>query len=306
MPPFKVFMLYLYFHCCCSVAKSCPTLYDPMSCSTTGFPVLHCLPEFAQTRIHWVSNANNHPSSVIPFSCPQSFPASGSFPASQLFASDSQSTGVSTSASVLTLNIQGWFPLGLAGLILLSKGLSRIFSSTTVQKHQFVSIQPSLGFPGILAVKESTYSAGDPGVGKIPWRRDRLPIPVFLGFPSGSDGKESACNAEDLRLILGLGRSPREGNAYPLQYSCLEDSMDREAWQATVYLVAKNWTWLSDFQFTLFTAFFMVQLLHPYMTTEKTTASTKCTFVGKVVSLLFNMLSRLAIAFLPRSKCLLI
>ena len=131
-----------------------------------------------------------HPSSVIPFCCPQSFPTSESFPVSQLFASGGQSTGISTSASVLTANIQGWFPLGLAGLItLLSKGLSRVFSSTTVQKHQFVSMQPSFGFPGISAVKESTYSAGDPGVGKIPWRRERLPTPVF--FPRGFHGQRS-------------------------------------------------------------------------------------------------------------------
>ena len=67
----------------------------------------------------------------------QSFPASGSFPRSQLFASSGQSIGVSVSVSVLSMNIQGWFPLGLTSLIsLLSKGLSRVFSRTTVQKHQ--------------------------------------------------------------------------------------------------------------------------------------------------------------------------
>ena len=77
-------------------------------------------------------------SSVAPFSFSQSFPASGSFPMSQLFTSGGQSIGASTSASVLPMNIQDWFPLGLAGLISLqSKGLSRVFSNTTVQKHQF-------------------------------------------------------------------------------------------------------------------------------------------------------------------------
>ena len=81
-----------------------------------------------------------------PFSsCLQSFPASGSFPVSQLFASGSQSTGVSASASVLPRNIQDWFPLGLNGLISLqSKGFSRVISNTTVQKHQFFGAQPSL------------------------------------------------------------------------------------------------------------------------------------------------------------------
>ena len=83
--------------------------------------------------------------SVIPFSsCPQSFPASGSFQMSQLFASGGQSIGASASASVLPMNIQGWFPLGLTGWISLqSKELSRVFSNTTVQKHQFISAQLS-------------------------------------------------------------------------------------------------------------------------------------------------------------------
>ena len=85
-------------------------------------------------------------SSVIPFSsCPQSFPASGSFLMSRLFASGGQSIGVSTLASVLPMNIQDWFPLGLTGLISLqSKGLSRVFSNTTVQKYQFFGTQSSL------------------------------------------------------------------------------------------------------------------------------------------------------------------
>ena len=84
-------------------------------------------------------------SSVILFcSCPQSFPASGSFPVSQL-TSGGQSMGVSSSASVLPMNIQDWFPLGLTGLIFLqSKGLSRVFSNTTVLKHQFLDAQLSL------------------------------------------------------------------------------------------------------------------------------------------------------------------
>ena len=84
-------------------------------------------------------------SSVIPFtSRPQSFPASGSFPMSQLFTSGGQSIGVSVSASVLPMNSQHWFPLGWAGWIYLqSKGLSRVFSNTTVQKHQFFSAQLS-------------------------------------------------------------------------------------------------------------------------------------------------------------------
>ena len=69
------------------------------------------------------------------------------------------------------------------------------------------------------------------------------------GFPGGSDGKESACNVADLGLISGLGRSPGEGNSYPLQYSGLENSMDRGAWMGTVHGVTKTKTRLSHFHF---------------------------------------------------------
>ena len=134
-------------------------------------------------------------SSVVPFSsCPQSFPASGSFPMSQLSASGGLSTGVSALTSVLQMNTQDWSPLGLTGWISLqSKGFSRVFSNTTFQKHQFFGVQLS-----------------------------------------------------------------SESNS------------------------------------------------HPHMTTGKTIALTRRTFVGKVMSLLFNMLSRLVITFLLRSRCLLI
>ena len=84
-------------------------------------------------------------SSVVPFSCLQSFPESGSFPVNQFFTSGGQSIGASASASVLPINIQDWFPLGLTGWISLhSRGLWRIFSNTPVQKHQFFSTQLSL------------------------------------------------------------------------------------------------------------------------------------------------------------------
>jgi len=132
---------------CCSVIKSCSTLFSSMNCSAPGFPILHYLPEFAQTHAHWVNDIiqPSHPL-LSPFSsCPQSFPVSEYFPVSQLFTSSGQSTGASASTSVLPMNIQGWFPLGLTGLISLqSKGLSRVFSSTIVWKHQFFGIQSSL------------------------------------------------------------------------------------------------------------------------------------------------------------------
>ena len=124
--------------CCSSVAKLCLTLCDPMDCSTPGSPVLQSLPEFAHIELVMLSNQLN------PFSfCLQTFPASGSFPVSQLFISEGQSIGAS--ASVLPMNNQGWFPLGLTDFISLwAKRLSRVFSNTTVQRHQFFDAQPSL------------------------------------------------------------------------------------------------------------------------------------------------------------------
>ena len=71
----------------------------------------------------------------------------------------------------------------------------------------------------------------------LPWRRDRLPAPVFSGFPDYSVGKESACSVGDLGSILGLGRSPGEGKAYPLQYSDLENSMDCIVHEVTLFMV---------------------------------------------------------------------
>ena len=178
-----------------SVAQSC--LCNPMDCSTPGLPVHHQLLEPALTHVHWPSDAiqPSHPlSSPFPPAF-NLFPASGSFPMGQFFASGGQSIGVSASASVLPLNIQDWFPLGWTGWISLqSKGLSRVFSSTTIQKHQ---------------------------------------IPQ--------------CSA-----------------------------------------------------------FFMVQLSHPYLTTGKPIPLNIQTFVSKVMSLLFNMLSRFLIAILSKSKHLLI
>ena len=126
---------------CCSDAKLCPTLCDPMDCNMPGFSVLHFLPP----RVC----SNSCPLSqwcyliISPFAAhfsfyPQSFPASGSFPMSQLFPSGGQSIGASASASALPMSIQGWYILVLTSLISLkSKGLSRVFSNATLWKHQF-------------------------------------------------------------------------------------------------------------------------------------------------------------------------
>ena len=130
---YKFIEFFLCLHCCCSVAKLCLTLCNPMDCSMPGFLVLHYLPEFAQTHVHFI------------LCCPQSFPVSGSFSMSWLFTSGGQSIGASASALVLPMNIQDWFPLGWTGLISLqSTGLWRVFSSTTVQKHPFFDTKLSL------------------------------------------------------------------------------------------------------------------------------------------------------------------
>ena len=140
----RYFSLHITLHCCCSclVAKLCSTLCDPMDGSTPGFPVLYYLLEFSQIHVHEWCYLTISSSATSFSSFTQSFPTSGSFPMSWLFPSGSQSIGTLT--SVLPMNNQGWFLLGLTGLILNSKGLSRVFFNTTVQKHQFFSAQPSL------------------------------------------------------------------------------------------------------------------------------------------------------------------
>ena len=112
---------------CCSVISHVLTLWDPMDCSTPGSSVLPYLPEFAQIHVHWLRDAiwPLHPLLLLFFFCLQSSPTLGSFLMSQLFASGSQSIGAS--ASVLLMSTQGWFPLGLTGLIsLLSMELADI------------------------------------------------------------------------------------------------------------------------------------------------------------------------------------
>ena len=141
------------------VPKGIPaTLPRPSASSRTGGSVTNLAPRnptdystpassvFLVIHVHWVSDAISP--SAAPFSfCLQSFPASGSFPMSLLFPPGGQ--GIGASASVLPMNIQGWPPLGLTHLIpLQSKALSRVFSNTTVQKHQFFDAQLSLGGSG--------------------------------------------------------------------------------------------------------------------------------------------------------------
>ena len=136
-----------------SAAQSCPTLCDPMDCSTPGLSVHHQLPEFTQTHVHWVGDA-------IQPSHPVSSPSPPAFNLSQhqgLFKwvcssiRIHQSIGISAPTSVFPMNIQDWFPLGWTGWISLqSRGLSRVFSNIAVQKHQFLELSflysPALTF----------------------------------------------------------------------------------------------------------------------------------------------------------------
>ena len=133
-------------HCCCSVAKSCLAL-KPYELLHARFLCLPLSPGVCSNScpLNWWFHLTISSSATAFSFCLQSFPASGSFLISQLFASCGQSIGASVSASVLPMNTRGWFPLGLTGLISLqSKGPSRIFSSTTIWKHHLFGTQPSL------------------------------------------------------------------------------------------------------------------------------------------------------------------
>ena len=134
------------FCCCCSVTHLCLMLCHPMDCSMSSVPVLYYLPEFAKTHAFELMMPSKHLFLCHPLLLMLSIsPTSGSFPTSWLFLTRGQSIGAS--ALILPMNIQDWFPLELTGLISLqSKQLSRVFSSTTIQKHQFFVSQPSLWF----------------------------------------------------------------------------------------------------------------------------------------------------------------
>ena len=130
-----------------SVAQLCPLLCHPMDCSMPGFSVHHQLPELTQTHVHRVSDTIQTPHALLSPS-PSAFSLSkhqGLFPMSHFFTSGGQNIGASAVASVLPMNIQDQFPLGWTGWTSLQfKGLSGVFSNTTVQKYQFFSNQTPL------------------------------------------------------------------------------------------------------------------------------------------------------------------
>ena len=121
-----------------SVTQLSPTLCNTMNHSMPGLPVHQQLPESTLTHVHWVGDAIQPSHPVVSFStCPQSFPASGSFPMSQLFISGGQSIAVSASTSVLPMNTQDWSLGWTCWISVQSKGLSRVFSNSAYEKHQF-------------------------------------------------------------------------------------------------------------------------------------------------------------------------
>ena len=139
----EIFVYLIYFHIYQFrlVVQSCPTLCDPMNHNTPGPRVHDELPEFTQTHVHWVGDTIQPCHAHSSPSPPPAFivPSITVFPMSQLFASDGQSIGASAWVSVLPMNIQSWFPLGLTGLISYCSRDSQVFSSTTIQMHQFFS-----------------------------------------------------------------------------------------------------------------------------------------------------------------------
>ena len=220
---------------------------------------------------------------------PSVFPSISLFQWVYLLASGSQSIGASASASVLPVNIQGLFPLRIDGLLLLFKRLSRVFSSTTVKNYQFFSAQPSL------------------------WRRQWQPTPVLV--PGKSHGRRSVvacspwgCEGWDTTKRLHFHFSLScigEGNGNPLQCSCRENPRDRGAWWTAVYGVAQSLTRLKGLSSSSSSLLYGPTLtsIHDNWKTKTLTIQT---FVSKLMSLLFNILSRFVIAFLPRDKCILI
>ena len=223
-----------------------PSFTTSRACSDSGPLSRWCHPSISST--------------VTPFpSCPQSFQTSRPFPVSQLFASGGRSIGVSVFSSVLPVNIQGWFPLGRTGLILLFS--YNLWDYGSVQFSQ--SVMSDCLRPHGLQYARSPCSSPTPRVYSNPCPLSQGCHPTI----SSSVVPFSSC-LQSLKSLLHHHSS----KAPILQHS----------------------------------GFFIVQLSHPYMTTGKTIALTRWTFVGKVMSLLFNMLSRLVITFLPSSMYLLI
>ena len=146
--PLEVTQIRMYkYCCCCSVATSCLTLYNPVDCSIPGSSVLHCLPKFAQIHLHWANDAIqlSHPAAHLLL--PSILPSTRVFPKELALCFRWPKYRRFTFSISPSNEYSGLISLGLSSLIsLLSKGLSRVFSNNTVQKHQLFRSQPSLWF----------------------------------------------------------------------------------------------------------------------------------------------------------------
>ena len=212
-----------------SVAQSCPTLCDPMdcSCSRPGFPVHHQLPELAQTHVHLVDDAIQPSHPLLSLLLLPSI-----FPSIRVFSNESV-LGIrwpkywNFSFSIISSNEHsGLISFRMDWLDLLA--LEGTFKSLLQHHSSKASILQCSAF--------FTVQLSHPYMTTV----CKLPLPLYkLGFPGGSEGKESACRVGDPGLIPGSGISLGEGNGNPLQYSCLENPMDRGAWLAPVYGVAR-------------------------------------------------------------------
>ena len=150
---------------CSLVARPCPKVCSPMDWSTPGFLVLLHLWEFAQTQVHWAIDAIQPSHPVMTFSSPQSFPTSGTFPMSPLFTQGGQSIGASLSASVLPVNMQGWFPLRLTGLILAVQGTLKSLLQHHILKRSILQCKAFF--------KEKAMAAYSSTLAwKIPWTEE--------------------------------------------------------------------------------------------------------------------------------------
>ena len=133
-----LFQSVFLIHCCCLVTKSCLTLCDPMGCSTPGFPVLHCLLELAQTHVHWVGDAIQPSHPPLPPSPSLSLSRHQEWVVFFQWVGSSGGQSIAVSASVLPINIQGWFSLGLTGWSCSPRDSPRVYSSTTISKYQLL------------------------------------------------------------------------------------------------------------------------------------------------------------------------
>ena len=292
-----------------SVAESCPTICDVLAFSTAGFLVQHQIPELAQIHSIELVMQSNHLILCRPLLLlPSIFPSIRVFSNESVLSTGGQSIWVSASVSVLPINIQDWFPLGLTGLISLQfNGLSRFFSNSSVQFTHSVmsdSLQPHESQhtrPPCPSPTPGVYSNSCPSSW---WCQPAISSSVVPFSSSPNPSKHQGLlqwvnSSHKVAKVLEF-QLQHQSHQWTLRTDLLKDGLvgspcsPRDSQESSPTHSSKA----SIFQRS---AFFTVQLSHPYMTTGQTIAFTRWTFVCRVMSLLFNMLSRLVITFLTRN-----